>query len=213
MWRLLLGTMGVKSLVQGLNAAATAGFEPRTVWSEVRRRNRIVFCVYCIDHVCTVCLPHKFLKNIIALSLLRFPLVCFTVLYGQLSCLNADSEQRTHLRLINNLQQSMFIKRVFHFLVGSSVQLVLTEFNYCIAWIQTQSIVRHGLSWDEGDTNLRKQHIHFTQPTGEDKWIFVQHGCLAVERANSPKCSTLQWVLYKVKLTSFCLSSSFLLHL
>ena len=36
MWRLLLGTMGVKSLVQGLNAAATAGFEPRTVWSEVR---------------------------------------------------------------------------------------------------------------------------------------------------------------------------------
>ena len=40
MWRLLLGTMGVKSLVQGLNAAATAGFEPRTVWSEVRRRTR-----------------------------------------------------------------------------------------------------------------------------------------------------------------------------
>ena len=33
--------MGVKSLVQGLNAAATAGFEPRTVWSEVRRRNRL----------------------------------------------------------------------------------------------------------------------------------------------------------------------------
>ena len=32
--------MGVKSLVQGLNAADTAGFEPRTVWSEVRRRNR-----------------------------------------------------------------------------------------------------------------------------------------------------------------------------
>ena len=44
MWRLLLGTMGVKSLVQGLNAAATAGFEPRTVWSEVRRRNRIGHC-------------------------------------------------------------------------------------------------------------------------------------------------------------------------
>ena len=41
MWRLLLGTMGVKSLVQGLNAAATTGFEPRTVWSEVRRRNRL----------------------------------------------------------------------------------------------------------------------------------------------------------------------------
>ena len=41
MWRLFLGTMGVKSLVQGLNAAATAGFEPRTVWSEVRRRNRL----------------------------------------------------------------------------------------------------------------------------------------------------------------------------
>ena len=41
MWRLLLGTTGVKSLVQGLNAAATAGFEPRTVWSEVRRRNRL----------------------------------------------------------------------------------------------------------------------------------------------------------------------------
>ena len=41
MWRLLLGTMGVKSLVQGLNAAATAGFEPKTVWSEVRRRNRL----------------------------------------------------------------------------------------------------------------------------------------------------------------------------
>ena len=41
MWRLLLGTMGVKSLVQGLNAVATAGFEPRTVWSEVRRRNRL----------------------------------------------------------------------------------------------------------------------------------------------------------------------------
>ena len=41
MWRLLLGTMGVKSLVQGLNAAAMAGFEPRTVWSEVRRRNRL----------------------------------------------------------------------------------------------------------------------------------------------------------------------------
>ena len=41
MWRLLLGTMGVKSLVQGLNAAATAGFEPRTVWFEVRRRNRL----------------------------------------------------------------------------------------------------------------------------------------------------------------------------
>ena len=41
MWRLLRGTMGVKSLVQGLNAAATAGFEPRTVWSEVRRRNRL----------------------------------------------------------------------------------------------------------------------------------------------------------------------------
>ena len=41
MWRLLLGTMGVKSLVQGLNAAATAGFEPRTVWSEVRRCNRL----------------------------------------------------------------------------------------------------------------------------------------------------------------------------
>ena len=37
MWRLLLGTKGVKSLVQGLSAAATAGFEPRTVWSEVRR--------------------------------------------------------------------------------------------------------------------------------------------------------------------------------
>ena len=33
--------MGVKSLVQGLNAAATAGFEPRTVRSEVRRRNRL----------------------------------------------------------------------------------------------------------------------------------------------------------------------------
>ena len=33
--------MGVKSLVQVLNAAATAGFEPRTVWSEVRRRNRL----------------------------------------------------------------------------------------------------------------------------------------------------------------------------
>ena len=42
MWRLLLGTMGVKSLVQGLNAAATAGLEPRTVSSEVRRRNRLV---------------------------------------------------------------------------------------------------------------------------------------------------------------------------
>ena len=28
MWSLLLGTMGVKSLVQGLNAAATTGFEP-----------------------------------------------------------------------------------------------------------------------------------------------------------------------------------------
>ena len=41
MWRLLLGTMGVRSLVQGLNSAATAGFEPRTVWSEVRRRNRL----------------------------------------------------------------------------------------------------------------------------------------------------------------------------
>ena len=41
MWMLLLGTMGVKSLVQGLNAAATAGFEPRTVWSEVRRCNRL----------------------------------------------------------------------------------------------------------------------------------------------------------------------------
>ena len=41
MWRLLLGTMGVKSLVQGLNEAAAAGFEPRTVWSEVRRRNRM----------------------------------------------------------------------------------------------------------------------------------------------------------------------------
>ena len=41
MWRLLLGTMGVKSLVQGLNAAAVAGFEPRIVWSEVRRRNRL----------------------------------------------------------------------------------------------------------------------------------------------------------------------------
>ena len=41
MWRLLLGTMGVKSLVQGLTAAATAGFELRTVWSEVRRRNRL----------------------------------------------------------------------------------------------------------------------------------------------------------------------------
>ena len=41
MRRLFLGTMGVKSLVQGLNAAATAGFEPRTVWSEVRRRNRL----------------------------------------------------------------------------------------------------------------------------------------------------------------------------
>ena len=50
MWRLLLGTMGVKSLVQGLNAAATAGFEPRTVWSEVRRRNRLATapctCIY-----------------------------------------------------------------------------------------------------------------------------------------------------------------------
>ena len=45
MWRLLLGTMGVKSLVQGLNAAATAGFEPRTVWSEVRRRNRLATAV------------------------------------------------------------------------------------------------------------------------------------------------------------------------
>ena len=33
--------MGVKSLVQGLNTAATAGFEPKTVWSEVRRRNRL----------------------------------------------------------------------------------------------------------------------------------------------------------------------------
>ena len=33
--------MGVKSLVQGLNAAVTAGFEPRTVWSEVRHRNRL----------------------------------------------------------------------------------------------------------------------------------------------------------------------------
>ena len=31
----------LKSLVQGLNAAATAGFEPRTVCSEVRRRNRL----------------------------------------------------------------------------------------------------------------------------------------------------------------------------
>ena len=41
MWRLLLGTMGVKSLVQGLNAAATAGFQPRTVWSKVRRCNRL----------------------------------------------------------------------------------------------------------------------------------------------------------------------------
>ena len=41
MWRLLLGTMGIKSLVQGLNTAATARFEPRTVWSEVRRRNRL----------------------------------------------------------------------------------------------------------------------------------------------------------------------------
>ena len=41
MWRLLLRTVGVKSLVQGLNAAATAGFEPRTVSSEVRRRNRL----------------------------------------------------------------------------------------------------------------------------------------------------------------------------
>ena len=33
--------MGVKSRVQGLNAAATAGFEPRTVWSEIRHRNRL----------------------------------------------------------------------------------------------------------------------------------------------------------------------------
>ena len=52
MWRLLLGTMGVKSLVQGLNTAATAGFEPRTVWSEVRRRNRLATapdrCVDCV---------------------------------------------------------------------------------------------------------------------------------------------------------------------
>ena len=34
MWRLLLGTMGVKSHVQGLNAPAMSGFEPRTVWSK-----------------------------------------------------------------------------------------------------------------------------------------------------------------------------------
>ena len=34
-------SLEVKSRVQGLNAAATAGFEPRTVWSEVRRRNRL----------------------------------------------------------------------------------------------------------------------------------------------------------------------------
>ena len=47
MWRLLLGTMGVKSLIQGLNAAVTAGFEPRTVWSEVRRRNQIDHCASC----------------------------------------------------------------------------------------------------------------------------------------------------------------------
>ena len=46
MWRLLLGTMGVKSLAQGLNAAATAGFEPRTIWSEVRRRNRLATACY-----------------------------------------------------------------------------------------------------------------------------------------------------------------------
>ena len=46
LWRLLLGTMGVKSLVQGLNAAATAGFEPRTVWSEVRRRNRLATALF-----------------------------------------------------------------------------------------------------------------------------------------------------------------------
>ena len=46
MRRLLFGTMGVKSLVQGLNAAATAGFEPRTVWSEVRRRNRLATALF-----------------------------------------------------------------------------------------------------------------------------------------------------------------------
>ena len=51
MWRLLLGTMGVKSLVQGLNAAATAGFEPRTVWSEVRRRNRLATAPPPLSHL------------------------------------------------------------------------------------------------------------------------------------------------------------------
>ena len=65
MWRFLLGTMGVKSLVQGLNTAATAGFEPRTVWSEVRRRNRLAtaelqkesltfdFCQFFFSFFCT----------------------------------------------------------------------------------------------------------------------------------------------------------------
>ena len=51
--------MGVKSLVQGLNAAATAGFEPRTVWSEVRRRNRLATAKVVVEArpVCTLLVP------------------------------------------------------------------------------------------------------------------------------------------------------------
>ena len=68
MWRLLLGTMGVKNLVQGLNAAATAGFEPRTVWSEVRCRNRLATAPLKILEGVTFCggleeLPRKILNS------------------------------------------------------------------------------------------------------------------------------------------------------
>ena len=82
MWRLLLGTMGVKSLVQGLNAAATAGFEPRTVWSKVRRRNRLTTAPPSYMIIMSDILISYGLNLIVCLELISIQMLLFRSLSG-----------------------------------------------------------------------------------------------------------------------------------
>ena len=109
MWRLLLGTMGVKSLVQGLIAAATAGFEPRTVWSEVLCRYQLATAPPILKHF------WDFLK-----LLTFFPLPCC------LPCIFIPPLPNDHLALSLSLSLSLSFSLSFSLSLFLSLSISLS---------------------------------------------------------------------------------------
>ena len=131
MWRLLLGTMGVKSLVQGLNAAATAGFEPRTVWSEVRRRNRLATALLSELNLGTRYCSTSSVNGSAQNSEKRQGIMCRRLRLYSRTFLSAKNFVKSNRQAVH--QESIFVKRWSSLVCSLVVRLLL----FCLSFIFT----------------------------------------------------------------------------